>query len=103
MSTSRQKAAGSAREREVARLLGGERIGHYGGPVDVVVADYLNVQVKALRTLPSLREVSRMVDAIPIGDAMRAVVVIERAGQGKRGSRTITFDLDDWARWHGDG
>jgi hypothetical protein len=32
---------------------------------------------------------------------LRGYVVIHRAGQGKRGRRTITFDLDEYALWHG--
>ena len=80
-----------------------------GGPVDVIVDGYLDVQVKNLRALPSLGAVSGMLDAMahegapfgaPLNGRMRAVVVIERAGSGRRGVRTITFDLDEWAEWH---
>jgi hypothetical protein len=106
MTTSRQKAAGSAAERAVAKLLGGIRVGMDGGPVDVIVPGYLALQVKTVKSLPSLLAVSDMIDRmIPIEEwpiGMRAVVVIQRAGSGRRGSRTITFDLDDWAAWHGD-
>lgn len=101
MTTSRQKAVGSACERMVADLLGGVRVGMDGGPVDVLVGAYAQLQVKNLATLPSLHAVRRMLEAMPAGERMRGVVVVERAGQGRRGSRTITFDLDDWAAWHG--
>ena len=100
MTTSKSKAIGSAAERKVAAMLGGVRVGMDGGPVDVIVGDYLSVQVKALRTLPSLREVRSYLDAMPPG-RLRAAVVIERAGSGRRGCRTITFDLDEWQEWHG--
>ena len=100
MTTSRQKAAGSAAERRVAGMLNGRRVGMDGGPVDVIVDDYLALQVKTLKSLPSLREISDMIDKMPIGFILRGVVVIGREGRGRRGVRTITFDLDEWAAWH---
>jgi hypothetical protein len=107
MTTSRQKAIGSAAERRIAALLGGRRVGQDGGPVDVTVGDYLSVQVKSYRTPPSLREVVGFLDAMRrIPDErdalpLRAVVVEERKGRGQRSVRTITFDLDEWIEWHG--
>ena len=71
-----------------------------GGPVDVIVGDYLDVQVKCLRTLPSMSAVRGMLDAIPERGALRCVVVQDRPGPGKRAVRTITFDLDEFAEWH---
>jgi len=100
MTTSRQKAVGSAAERRVAALLGGVRVGMDGGPVDVVVPGYANVQVKNVKSIPSLRECVGYLEAMPT-DLLRATVVVERAGQGRRGLRTITFDLDEWIAWHG--
>lgn len=100
MTTSRNKAAGSAAERRVAALVKGRRIGMDGGPVDVIVDDYLTLQVKTLKSLPGLREISQMIDRMPVGFVLRAVVVIGREGSGRRGVRTITFDLDEWAAWH---
>ena len=100
MTTSKQKAAGSAAERAVAKLLGGVRVGMDGGPTDVVIEGYAYIQVKTLRTLPSLRAIQHMLDIMP-KDRLGAAVIIERKGSGNRGSRTITFDLDAWAEWHG--
>lgn len=100
MTTSRQKAAGSAQERAVAKLLGGIRVGMDGGPVDVVLPDYANVQVKNLKSLPSLNDVAGMLRAMP-DDLLRAVVVVERAGSGRRGKRLVIFELDEYAQWHG--
>jgi hypothetical protein len=103
MTTSRQKAAGSAAERQVAKLLGGVRVGMDGGPVDVKVAGYLDVQVKCVKALPSLLAVGAMLTRMDAASPLLgAVVVIQRSGSGRRGSRTITFDLDDWAAWHGE-
>jgi len=100
LTTSKAKAIGSAAERKVAAMLKGIRVGQDGGPVDVRLIGYADLQVKNLKTLPSLREIDSMIDAIPEG-LLRGVVVIERAGYGRRGTRTITFDLDEWAEWHG--
>ena len=101
MTTSSQKRIGSASERAVAALLGGKRIGMDGGPVDVVIPDYAWIQVKNVKAAPSMNAIGKMIRLMP-SNLLRGVVVIERAGQGVRGSRTITFDLDDYAAWHGD-
>lgn len=101
MTTSRQKARGSAAERSVAKALGGVRIGQQLGPVDVTVPDYADIQVKNVAALPSLRSIGAMLDTIPIRGLLRGVVVIEAAGQGRRGSRTITFDFDEYCEFHG--
>ena len=80
-------------------LLSGMQVG--GGPVDVIVDDYLSVQVKNLATLPSLAAVEAMLEAMEdISDRLRCVVVLQRAGSGRKGVRTITFDLDEWVEWH---
>lgn len=102
MTTSRQKAVGSAAERKVAAMLGGHRVGMDGGPVDVVVPGHMTVQVKNLKAIPSTKALMAMLEAMPWGETyLRSVVVIERAGRGRRGLRTITFDLDEWVQWHG--
>lgn len=107
MTTSRAKAAGSAAERRVAGLLGGVRVGHLGGPVDVRLGEYLDVQVKALRTLPSLNEIGAMLDAMEVehtpeaAQRLRAAAIIHRPGRGKRARSFIAFDLEEYAEWHG--
>lgn len=101
MTTSRQKAAGSAAERVVAHALDGERVGQFGGPVDVIVDGYLDIQVKTLKALPSLAAILGYLDAMPKGERLRAAVVVTRPGVGHRSVRTITFDLDEFADWHG--
>jgi hypothetical protein len=100
VTTSRSKAAGSAAERLVAHVLDGERVGQLGGPVDVIVEGYLDLQVKTLRSLPSFAAILKMLDAIPPSERLRGAVVVSRPGTGKRAVRTITFDLDDFATWH---
>lgn len=100
MTTSRQKAIGSAAERAVAAALDGRRVGMDGGPVDVIVEGYLDVQVKCVKELPSLAAVIGYLEAIPDRDRLRACVVVTRPGPGHRAIRTITFDLDEFASWH---
>jgi hypothetical protein len=101
VTTSRQKAIGSAAERAVAYALDGRRVGMDGGPVDVIVEGYLDVQVKCVKALPSLAAVIGYLEAIPDRDRLRACVVVTRPGQGRKAIRTITFDLDEFASWHG--
>ena len=101
MTTSRQKAVGSAAERAVAYALDGRRVGMDGGPVDVIVEGYMDIQVKAVRSLPSLAAIIGYLAAIPERDRLRACVVVGRPGRGRKAVRTITFDLDDFAQWHG--
>jgi hypothetical protein len=54
MTTSRQKAVGSAAEREVAALLGGQRVYGYG-PIDVIVTGYSALQVKNVLAIRACR------------------------------------------------
>lgn len=100
MTTSRSKAKGSAAERDVARIVGGRRVGMDGGPVDVVVGEYLALQVKSLRVMPSMNEVRKYLDAIPVSSRLRGAVVQDRPGTGHKIRSTITFDLEEWAEWH---
>jgi len=102
--TAAQLLANSAKltaERAVAYALDGRRVGQDGGPVDVIVEGYLDVQVKCVKALPSLAAVIGYLEAIPDRDRLRACVVVTRPGQGRRAIRTITFDLDEFAQWHG--
>src|SRR3954468_17406351 len=96
MTTSRSKAADSAAERVVAAALAGRRVGHDGGPVDVIVDGYLDVQVKAVKSLPSLAAVIGYLLAIPPSERLRSCVVVTRPGSGGKAVRTITFLLEDW-------
>jgi len=126
VTTSRSKATGSAAERYVAGMLGGHRVGQVGGPVDVRVPGYMDVQVKAVTIAPSLPAVRRMITAMarppgwapgPVegylqGEAfpddlgghdgpLRGVVIVSRPGAGHRVEVTITFDFREFCEWHG--
>lgn len=100
VTTSHQKAVGSAGERRVAGMLGGRRVGMDGGPIDVIVDGYLSVQVKTVAHLPSLAVCKKHIDAIPAGDHIRASVIVERPGSGRIGRKFIVMDLDEFSEWH---
>jgi len=102
MTTSRQKAIGSAAERLVAAKLGGSRRGWDYGPVDVEAGN-LQLQVKVLTIQPSLNAIRAMIDRIPYDETMlRGAVIGTRPGAGGRVRWSIVFDLDEYAQWYGD-
>lgn len=92
------RARGSRAELEVAKLLGGEKVGPLGLPEDVRIEGYARLQVKKLARLPSLSAVSTWLNAMPAGQTMRGVVIVEA---GRNGRRFIVFDLDEFASQHG--
>lgn len=92
VTSSRSKATGSAAERAVAQALDGIRVGMDGGPVDVVLPDCADLQVKAVKSPPSLAAVVGYIETIPRrDDRLRACVVVSRPGPGRKALRTITF------------
>jgi hypothetical protein len=101
MTTSKAKAKGSRAERKIAADLKGIRVGQDGGPVDVLVRGYLQIQAKTLKTLPSLNDVRTMIEAMPPGPELRAAVILARPGSGHRAKAWIVFDYDEWKEWHG--
>jgi hypothetical protein len=92
--------AGTSAEREVARKLGGRRIGQQLGPVDVIVDGYMAVQVKRTKGQPSLAACAAHIDRMP-ASLLRAVVAISRPGSGHRARRMIVLDFDEFCQWHG--
>lgn len=94
---------GTSAELDVARMLGGRKVGPLGQPWDVEMPGYARLQVKKLATLPSLNQIARWLDAIPPTPELRGVVVVEAAGKGHRGRSFIIMHADEYARWHGKG
>jgi len=92
---------GNGAELDVARAIGGRKVGPLGHPWDVEVPGYARLQVKKLARWPSVAAVLAWLDAIPVADPLRGVVVVQAAGQGKRGRRVVLFDFDEYVRWHG--
>lgn len=90
---------GNAFEREVARKLGGKRVGQYGEKVDVEVPGWIRVQCKNGLSYPA--RLDAWLRAIPVTEGLlRAVVTGDAPGAGNRRRTLITFDLDEFARWY---
>lgn len=91
---------GIAAELDVARAVGGRKVGPLGHPWDVEMPSYARLQVKKLKAPPSLRfiaaELARIARAP--GEEMPGFVWIE---PGRAGERLITFRLRDFAERHG--
>lgn len=92
---------GGKAELDVARLVGGRKVGPLGLPWDVEIAGYARLQSKKLDTWPSVNQILAWLAAIPAEPELRGVVILEAAGRGKRGRAVIVFDAAEWARWHG--
>ena len=92
------RSRGNAYEREVAKKLGGERVGQYGGPEDVRV-DWMNVQVKNGGAFPE--RIWSWLNALPRDHRLRAVVIGDAPGPGTKRRNVIVLDLDDFADWFG--
>lgn len=93
--TARQR--GNAFEREVARKLGGRRVGQYGEKVDVEGPHGLRVQAKNGGSFPE--RLDRWLREIPVtAEELRAVVVGDAPGPGHLRRSLIVLDLDDFVR-----
>jgi hypothetical protein len=93
---------GNDYEREVARILGGRRVGQYGDKVDVDVPGYLRVQCKVGASYPE--RLDGWLRAIPQeAGILRAVVIGDAPGAGRRRRSLIVLDLDEYASWHAGG
>lgn len=91
---------GNAAELDVARGVGGRKVGPLGHPWDVEVPGYSRLQVKKLATPPSLRTIAGWLAEIARapGPEMPGVVWIE---PGRGGERLIVFRLKDFSERHG--
>ncbi len=89
---------GNAAELDVARLLGGNKMGPLGLPWDVEMPGYARLQVRKLANPPSLRKIIEALGAIGASDAMPGYVWVE---PGRGGERLIVLRLADFAERHG--
>ena len=76
------RARGNRDELEVARLLGGSKVGPLGLPHDVEVPGYMRLQCKKLASWPSLAKVISWLDAMAPHDDIRGVTVADTPGPG---------------------
>jgi hypothetical protein len=91
---------GNAAELDVARGVGGRKVGPLGHPWDVEMTGYSRLSVKKLATPPSLRFVANELARIAAapGPEMPGFCWIE---PGRGGERLIVFRMRDFADRHG--
>ena len=96
------KSRAKGYEREAAKILGGQRFPADTGKLLDVEHSYLAIQVKSgLQPARALREgLDEAQRGAPIG-YLPCVVLFDRTGTTLR--RTITFDLQQFADYHGLG
>ena len=93
---------GNAAELDVARLLGGNKVGPLGLPYDVEMPGYARLQVRKLSVPPSLRRVIQALDAIePAHLPSLAMPGYGWVEPGRGGASLIVFRLKDFAERHG--
>lgn len=90
---------GNDYERDVAARLGGVKVGHHGGPADVVTP-LLAVQVKVRGAYPSWMQAE--LDKLPrTGGRIPTLVVADSPAPGHRRRALVVMALDDFAELHG--
>lgn len=95
--TSRRR--GNDIERSVARQLGLERVGQYGGPDDVR-GEMFVVQVKSGAAFPE--RFWRWLTALPTNAGQTPLLVITDApGPGHKRRAIVVLDIDAWIALHG--
>jgi hypothetical protein len=94
---------GNVRELELAHTLGGEKVGHHGGPEDVRIGLF-NVQskVRAGVAFPGWQwdELAKLPRT---GGRVPALIVTDSPGPGTRRRAIVVVTLDDWRSLHGEG
>lgn len=92
---------GGRDELAVARLLGGTKVGHFGGPEDVRQGSFV-IQVKRFATARFPVWMTNELAKLPRADQRVPVLVIrEAAGPGRRARAIAVVMLDDWKDLHG--
>lgn len=93
------RARGNAIEREIGHRLGLRRVGQFGG-ADDLSADWMIVQVKSGTSFPE--RIWRWLQALPANAGqVRAVIMTDAPGPGRRRRAIVVLDIDDWIALHG--
>ena len=93
------RSRGNRRELEIARELGGEKVGMYQGPEDVRTP-LLNVQSKVRKAFPHWMTVE--LDKLPrSGGRLPALVVTDAPGSGRERQSIVVMYLSDFSDLHG--
>ena len=90
---------GNSYERSVAKRLGVERVGQYGGKQDVA-GDWIAVQCKVGSMFPE-RPWTWLQELPAKADQLRAVVIGDAPGGGSKRREVIVLDLEDFIEWFG--
>jgi translation initiation factor IF-1 len=92
---------GNARELEIAKATGGEKVGHHGGPEDVRLG-LLNIQskVRSGSAFPGWQwdELSKLPRT---GGRIPALIVTDAPGPGIRRRSIVVLTLEDFTDLHG--
>jgi hypothetical protein len=86
-------------ERELARILGGRRVGHLGGAD--VIAGHLCAEVKTRRRLPRWL-VGAVQQAEGYAGERLPVAILHQAGE-RYDQALVVCRLGDWLDWYGGG
>jgi hypothetical protein len=90
---------GNNRELELAVLMGGEKVGHHGGPDDVRLP-LINVQSKVRKAFPYWMT-TELAKLPRTGDRVPALIVTDSPGRGKARRTIIVLELSDFQNLHG--
>jgi hypothetical protein len=90
---------GNNRELELAVLMGGEKVGHHGGPDDVRLP-LINVQSKVRKAFPYWMT-TELAKLPRTGDRVPALIVTDSPGRGIRRRTIIVLELSDFQNLHG--
>jgi hypothetical protein len=92
------RSRGNAAELDVARTLGGRKMGPLGLPWDVEMPGYARLQVRKYLNPQSLRKIAAELTRIGSGPEMPGYVWLE---PGRGGEQLIVFRLRDFSDRHG--
>lgn len=95
--TARQR--GNAFEREVAKRLGAQRVGMYGGKQDVA-SEWIAVQCKNGKSYPE--RIDGWLRSVPVkADQLQALVLGDAPGPGVKRRTLIVIDFETFCQWYG--
>lgn len=93
-----QRRRGNELERAIARRLGGQRTGQYGG--EDVAHEWLSIECKSRKALPAwLREAMRQAESHASADKL-AITVLHELGEAHNDD-LVVMRLRDFEEWFG--
>ena len=86
-------------ERQIAKRLGGKRVGHLGG-ADVIVDSWLSIEVKSRKQIPQWIRDALNQSKRNAGISELPIVILHQVGQNHNGDIVI-LTLADFQNWFG--